>query len=92
MREHFVPLAEIKKRSTAAAALAQKVAFENNQQWVGWKGCILVDEEGKVPGSWVGRNLAYKPVTIKAAENIMGKNLSVSVKKAFPTYLEGSQA
>jgi len=92
MRAHFVPLAEIKKRSTAAAALAQKVAFENNQQWVGWKGCILVDEEGKVPGSWVGRNLAYKPVTIKAAENMMGKNLSVSVKKAFPTYLEGSQA
>jgi len=92
MRAHFVPLAEIKKRSTAAAALAQKVAFENNQQWVGWKGCILVDEKGKVPGSWVGRNLAYKPVTIKAAENMMGKNLSVSVKKAFPTYLEGSQA
>ena len=92
MRAHFLPLAEIKKRSTAAAALAKKIAFENNQQWVGWKGCILVDEKGKVPGSWVGRNLAYKPVTIKAAENIMGKNLSVNVKKAFPTYLEGSQA
>jgi MiaB-like tRNA modifying enzyme len=92
MRAHFLPLAEIKKRSTAAAALAKKIAFENNQQWVGWKGCILVDEKGKVPGSWVGRNLAYKPVTIKAAENIMGKNLSVNVKKAFPTYLEGRQA
>lgn len=92
MSAHFVPVADIKKRSTAAAALAKKIAFENNQRWVGWKGCILVDEKGKVPGSWVGRNFAYKPVTIKAAENMMGKNLAVSVEKAFPTYLEGRQA
>ena len=92
MSAHFVPVADIKKRSTAAAALAKKIAFENNQRWVGWKGCILVDEKGKVPGSWVGRNFAYKPVTIKAAENTMGKNVAVSVEKAFPTYLEGRQA
>lgn len=92
MSAHFVPVADIKKRSTAAAALAKKIAFENNQRWVGWKGCVLVDEKGKVPGSWVGRNFAYKPVTIKAAENMMGKNLAVSVEKAFPTYLEGRQA
>jgi len=92
MREHFVPLAEIKKRSTAAAVLARRIAFENNQRWVGWKGSILVDEKGKFSGSWVGRNFAYKPVTIMAAENMMGKTLQVNVNRAFPTYLEGRRA
>lgn len=92
MKECFVPLAEIKRRSTRAAVLAKSIAFENNQRWVGWKGRILVDEKGKVPDSWVGRNFAYKPVTIKTEENMMGKSLSISVTEAFPTYLEGRQA
>jgi threonylcarbamoyladenosine tRNA methylthiotransferase CDKAL1 len=92
MKERSVPLAEIKKRSTKAAALAKSIAIENNQRWVGWKGRILVDEKGKTRGSWVGRNFAYKPVTIRTEENIMGKSLSISVTDAFPTYLEGRQA
>lgn len=92
MKKCFVPFAEIKKRSTKAAALAKSIAFENNQRWVGWKGRILVDEKGKVPNSWIGRNFAYKPVTIKTEENIIGETLSVSVTRAFPTYLEGKQA
>jgi tRNA A37 methylthiotransferase MiaB len=89
MKECFVPLAEIKKRSTRAAVLAKSIAFEKNQRWVGWKGSILVDEKGKVLGSWVGRNFAYKPVTIRTEENMIGKTLSVRITKAFPTYLEG---
>ena len=89
MKECFVPLAEIKKRSTKAAVLAKSIAFEKNQRWVGWKGSILVDEKGKVSGSWVGRNFAYKPVTIRTEENMIGKTLSVRITKAFPTYLEG---
>jgi MiaB-like tRNA modifying enzyme len=91
MNEYFVPLAEIKKRSTKAAALAKSIALENNQRWTGWKGSILVDEKGKVPDSWVGRNFAYKPITIKTEENIIGKTLSIGVTRAFPTYLEGRQ-
>ena len=92
MKEHFVPFAEIKRRSTKAAVLARRIASENNQRWVGWEGRILVDEKGKTPGSWVGRNFAYKPVTIKTDEDIMGKSLSISVTNAFSTYLEGRQA
>lgn len=91
MKECFVPLTETKKRSTKAAALAKSIAFENNQRWVGWKGSVLVDEKGKVPGSWVGRNFAYKPIAIKTEENILGKTLSIKVTKAFPTYLEAKQ-
>ena len=89
MQKEFVPLSEIKRRSTMAGRLAKKVAFERNQRWVGWKGEILVDEVGKFPGSWVGRNFAYKPIAVKSAERLLSKILRVEIVKAFSTYLEG---
>jgi threonylcarbamoyladenosine tRNA methylthiotransferase CDKAL1 len=91
MREEFVPFPEIKRRSGLAAELARRVTFEKNRRWVGWTGEILVDEVGKVPGSWVGRNFAYKPVALKnpISGKILGKTLRVRIAKAFATYLEG---
>jgi threonylcarbamoyladenosine tRNA methylthiotransferase CDKAL1 len=89
MQRDFVFPTDIKRRSGVAAALARRVAYEKNKQWVGWSGDILVDEIGKVPGSWVGRNLAYKPVTVKSADDLLGKTLNVRVMEAFPTYLAG---
>ncbi len=89
MQADFVPLTEIKRRSNEAAKLARKIAFERNQRWVGWKGEILVDEVGKVAGSWVGRNFAYKPVAVKDDNNLLGKTLRVKVVRAFSTHLEG---
>jgi tRNA A37 methylthiotransferase MiaB len=69
--------------------LAKRIAFEKNQKWKDWSGTILVDEVGKVPGSWVGRNYAYKPITIKEGDNLFGKSLRVRVEEVFPTYLAG---
>jgi threonylcarbamoyladenosine tRNA methylthiotransferase CDKAL1 len=89
MKRDFLPASEIKRRSGAAAALARQIAYETNKQWVGWRGEILIDEVGKASGSWVGRNVAYKPVTVKSADNLLGKTLSVRVTNAFPTYLVG---
>jgi threonylcarbamoyladenosine tRNA methylthiotransferase CDKAL1 len=90
MHENLVPSSEIKRRSTKAAELARKVAFERNQKWVGWTGEILVDEVGKIPRSWVGRNFAYKPVAVKNAQDLLGKTLHVKVVRAFATHLEGN--
>lgn len=90
MQNAFVEFGEIKRRSTAAARLAKQIALEQNQRWVGWTGEIIVDEKGKVPGSWVGRNFAYKPVTVKNPEALLGKTLRVRVVKAFPTHLAGT--
>jgi MiaB-like tRNA modifying enzyme len=89
MQKEFVSLSEIKRRSTMAARVAKKVAFERNQRWVGWTGEILFDEVGKFSGSWVGRNFAYKPVAVKSKDRLLGKVLKVEVVKAFSTYLEG---
>jgi MiaB-like tRNA modifying enzyme len=92
MKRDSLPSFDIKRRSGVAAALAKQVAHEKNKQWVGWKGDILVDEIGKTLGSWVGRNLAYKPVTVKSSDNLLGKTLNVRVTDAFPTYLAGEIA
>jgi len=89
MWEDFVPFTEIKRRSSIVAKLAKKVAFERNQRWISWIGEVFVDEVGRVPGSWVGRNFAYKPITVKCADNLFGKTLRVKVVKVFSTYLEG---
>jgi MiaB-like tRNA modifying enzyme len=90
MQKDFVPLSEIKRRSTIASALAKKLSLENNRCWLGWAGEVLIDEVGKVAGSWVGRNFAYKPVAVKSVSRLIGKFVSVEITKAFPTYLESN--
>jgi MiaB-like tRNA modifying enzyme len=90
MQKDFVPLSEIKHRSTIASALARKLSLENNRWWLGWTGEVLIDEIGKVAGSWVGRNFAYKAVAVKSASKLIGKFMSAKITKVFPTYLESS--
>jgi tRNA A37 methylthiotransferase MiaB len=90
MIDEFVKVGEIKRRSTVAAKLTKRTSLERNQCWNGWTGEILIDEKGKVPDSWIGRNYAYKPVTVKSPENLLGKKLRVKVKTAFSTYLSGT--
>jgi len=63
------------------------VALERNKRWVGWTGEILVDEVGKISGSWIGRNFAYKPIAVKSVK-LLGKTLQAKVKRAFSTHLE----
>jgi threonylcarbamoyladenosine tRNA methylthiotransferase CDKAL1 len=90
LHDTFVEPAEIKRRSSETAKLVKQVSLERNQRWIGWSGEVLVDEKGKVPGSWIGRNFAYKPVTLKSSADLLGKTLRVKVVKAFSTYLEGT--
>jgi len=81
---------EIKRRSGVAAQMAKRISFERNQRWIGWVGEVLVDEKGKVEGSWVGRNFAYKPIAIKSKDNLLGKTVRVKVVEAYGTYLKGA--
>jgi MiaB-like tRNA modifying enzyme len=89
MQNDVVKRDEIKWRSAEAAKLVKQVAAERNQRWAGWRGEILIDEKGKVAGSCVGRNFAYKPVSVKCSQDLLGKVLSVKVVKAYPTHLAG---
>jgi threonylcarbamoyladenosine tRNA methylthiotransferase CDKAL1 len=86
----LVEPAEIKRRSSELTKLVKKASLKRNQRWVGWSGEVLVDEKGKTPGSWIGRNFAYKPVTLKNVANLLGETLRVKVVKGFSTYLSGT--
>jgi len=89
MHEDFVSSQEIKRRSGLTAKLGKRVAFERNQRWVGWTGEVLVDEVGKVSGSWIGRNFAYKPIVLKnsGSGDLIGKTFHLKIVKAFGTHL-----
>jgi tRNA A37 methylthiotransferase MiaB len=71
------------------AKLAKRLSLEQNRRWIGWTGTVLIDEKGKVPGSWVGRNLSYKPIAVKSSANLLGETLTIKVAEAFNTYLAG---
>jgi threonylcarbamoyladenosine tRNA methylthiotransferase CDKAL1 len=90
MKDGLVDRKEIKRRSTVAADLVKRLSAEGNQRWVGWIGEVLVDEKGKIEGSWIGRNFAYKPIAIKSSDNLLGKTLKVRVVEGLETYLEGA--
>lgn len=80
-----VPGGEIKRRSTLLADRWRKIARERNEKWLGWKGEVLVDEEGKA-GSWVGRNCSYKPVVLKEKLSL-GSFVEAQVYDIRPQYL-----
>jgi MiaB/RimO family radical SAM methylthiotransferase len=90
MQKSLVAQEDIKRRSTAAAKQAKRISLDRNLRWVGWIGEVLVDEKGKVEDSWVGRNFAYKPVTVKSPENLLGKTVRIKVVEASITYLKGT--
>lgn len=89
MKDMLVDKEETKRRSTVAAELAKKISTECNRRWIGWIGEMLIDERGKVPGSLVGRNFAYKPIVVNSAEDLLGKVRKVRVVEALGTYLKG---
>jgi threonylcarbamoyladenosine tRNA methylthiotransferase CDKAL1 len=90
MTADVVEQVEIKRRSAEMAQLAKQLSLERNQRWLGWKGTVFIDEKGKVPNSWVGRNFAYKPVTVRSDEGLLGKMLTVKIVEAHGTYLTGN--
>ncbi len=75
-------------RSRKLHILARKIALGNNQKWAGWIGKIIVDEKGKVPGTFIGRNFAYKPVVVSSREDMLGRLVDVEIIGAAVTHLK----
>ncbi len=55
---------EIKKRSRMLTDVCERISLEKNKQWIGWKGTVFINEQGK-NNTLVGRNFAYKPVVVR---------------------------
>ncbi|MBW2974438.1 tRNA (N(6)-L-threonylcarbamoyladenosine(37)-C(2))-methylthiotransferase [Candidatus Woesearchaeota archaeon] len=54
----------IKNRSRLLTSIYENISRMGNERWLNWHGEVLIDEKGK-EGTWIGRNLAYKPVIVK---------------------------
>jgi MiaB-like tRNA modifying enzyme len=85
-----VPFPEIKRRSALLNSLASKIASERNREWRGWEGEALIDEVGKVAGSWIGRNFAYKPIVVRNEKNMLGRVVNVKIYETHATHLVGT--
>ena len=87
--ESIVSASNVTERSKRLAELVRRISAEKNRAWMNRTGKILIDERGKQPDSWIGRNFAYKPIVIKSKdETLFGKFLNVQVVRTFQTYLE----
>lgn len=67
---------EIKKRSKSIFDISNKIAYENNKEWIGWKGEVIFDEVTE--GGIRGRNFAYRSVLVKEPVKI-GENRKVKI-------------
>jgi MiaB-like tRNA modifying enzyme len=81
---------ESNKRSREMRKILKELSLERNKSWERWKGRIIIDEKGKIEGSFVGRNFAYKPVVVKGNFRL-GQLVSVKVDRGFVYYLDGWQ-
>ena len=77
-----------KKRSQLLTKEFNKISFEKNKEWIGWKGPVLIDEKGK-GNSFVGRNYCYKPVVVKSKKDLLGKEINIKVNEVTNHTLRG---
>ena len=85
-----LPDAVVMERSRKLHGMAKSIALGRNLEWVGWNGRVYVSEKGKEPGTFVGRNFAYKPVVLEAGGSMLGRTVEVEVTGAGVAHLTGS--
>lgn len=79
-----MPSWKMKNRADEAKAAALKYADLRNENWLGWKGNVLVTEfDESTP---IGRNYAYKPVMLSCNAKL-GDVVSADIVKARSDYL-----
>ena len=75
----------VNKRSAELSKLIRKISSEKNKNWVGWKGKVFVNEKSDLvqigkEKQFTGRNIFYKPISIKTGQDIFGKLINVEIK------------
>ncbi|MFH1789340.1 MAG: tRNA (N(6)-L-threonylcarbamoyladenosine(37)-C(2))-methylthiotransferase, partial [Candidatus Altiarchaeota archaeon] len=80
-----LPGRETKRRSRILNEVFEKVGFERNSKWVGWRGTALASEKN-ADGTYTCRNSHYKPIVIKSGKDVFGRFVNVEVREA--TYFD----
>ena len=82
-----VPNDIINERSKLLSLLIKEISLNQNQKWLNWTGQCLVNEKGKIEGTMIGRNFAYKPIVLDDSDVVLGKIYDVQVTNVHSTYL-----
>ena len=84
-----IPVAEVKNRSKKLFDVINKISLQNNQEWIGWTGTVLFDEQ--TDEAVRGRNFAYKPVFVEEPVKV-GDKVQVTITRATNHGLYGTIA
>lgn len=79
------------KRSQKIANFIRHITHLELKKWIGWEGMLLINERGKHPDQFVGRNPSYLPVVLSGADVELGNFIQVHITDAGPTYLIGEE-
>ena len=85
-----VPNSKINERSKILTSIIKEISLSRNEKWLGWIGNCLVNEKGKVDGTMIGRNFAYRPIVLKDSALVLGNNYQVKISDVKSTYLIGT--
>jgi MiaB-like tRNA modifying enzyme len=83
-----LPTRIVSERSRILSQLSLKIKEERNTSWIGWDGLALVDERGIITGSFIARNIYYKPIVLKQHVKL-GSFIRVHVVSCKPNFLIG---
>ena len=78
------------ERSALLAAAFQKIAQQNNSQWIGRECRVTAEKAGHRSGTSIARNEAYRPVAL-VGDIPAGKSLQVRITGAEPFALIGEK-
>jgi MiaB-like tRNA modifying enzyme len=72
----------VAERSKIAYELILQIMREENQNWIGWEGEVIVTEKSDKRSGWKARNIAYKQIIVESDESFLGKKVLVRVYDA----------
>ena len=84
-----VPNSTINARSKSLTSIIKEISLERNKKWLDWTGNCLVNENGKIDGTMIGRNFAYRPIVLKNSDVVLGNHYNVKIVEAQSNYLVG---
>lgn len=79
--EPKIPKSVQVRRSSALFNEFEKIAQENNEEWIGWEGDIIIEKQGYRKGTSIGRNFAYRPVAL-LGDYPAGQKIKVTIESA----------
>lgn len=81
---------EIKrKRAAELSKLHFQICNENQKNWLGWSGKVLIDKKGfaDFPNTYLARDENYKLFAVQSEKKILGEIIKVKVKRITAHYL-----